>query len=183
MTFKDLNLKTSYISSGDESIVISLIAPALKICKLYQRSVAFFSSSVFRLLIDSLPDFISNNGKIQLVISPTLSKEDVEAIELGYKTKEQIVKGQVDLDFSSEICSFEDDELKDSRPCVPIDMMVIDYYNVMNHYDKYKYERQNTTIISKEQFDKYLHDNFICDDSLLKVYEYLYSKEFPKRIF
>lgn len=78
---------------------------------------------------------------------------------------------------------FEDDELKDSRPCVPIDMMVIDYPNVMNHYDKYKYERQNTTIISKEQFDKYLHDNFICDDSLLKVYEYLYSKEFPKRIF
>ncbi len=77
----------------------------------------------------------------------------------------------------------EDDEVTDTRFCVPIDMMVIDHDNVMNHYDKYKLERQMCKHISMESFEKSLHENFICDDSLLTVYNEMYSREFPNRIF
>ena len=112
MNFKNLNLKSSYISYGNDNIVKSMICPALKLSVLYQRSVAFFSSSVFKLLLDSLPAFIVNKGKIQLVISPQLSKEDIEVISLGYDSKEKIIKKKVDFDFDKSLEEFEEDELK-----------------------------------------------------------------------
>ena len=111
MNFKDLKLRTSYISCGDDNIVSSLISPALKVSKLYQRSVAFFSSSVFKLLINSLPDFISNKGHIQLVISPTLSEADFKAIELGYKKKDELLNSQISADLDNSITELEDEEL------------------------------------------------------------------------
>ena len=42
MGLKDLDIKKSYISCGDENIAKSFLVPALKHTKLYQRSVGFF---------------------------------------------------------------------------------------------------------------------------------------------
>ena len=112
MNFKDLTLNTSYISHGENNIVNSLINPALKLSVLYQRSVAFFSSSVFKLLIDSLPLFISNGGKIQLIISPTLSDDDIDAINKGYETKQNMFMNKASLDMDKSLEEFDEDELK-----------------------------------------------------------------------
>ena len=56
MGLKDLEIKRSYISCGDENIATSFLVPALKQSILYQRSVGFFSSSVLEPILDGLGD-------------------------------------------------------------------------------------------------------------------------------
>ena len=91
MNFTSLHIEKSYINHGDYNLVNNLICPALKLSVLYRRSVGFFSSNVLSLILNSIPQFIKNNGKIQMIVSPMLSKEDIETITLGYQTKEQVV--------------------------------------------------------------------------------------------
>ena len=112
MNFTDLQIKKSYINQGTDSFVDSLLNPALKIAKTYRRSVGFFSSSVFKLLLNSLPSFIRNGGKINLIVSPTLNEDDVAAIRLGYERKEDVVGRQFIEDFKREIRTFDDTSLQ-----------------------------------------------------------------------
>lgn len=68
----------------------------------------------------------------------------------------------------------EDGKLVDYRPCVPIDMMVIDHDNVMNHYDKYSQVKTavfGQSLIDYNEFNDFLKKHYICDDSLLNTYE------------
>lgn len=112
MNFRDLELKKSYINQGSENVVDCLINPALKYAVNYKRSVGFFSSSVFTLLINSLPPFIQNKGYIQLIVSPELSLDDIDAIKLGYDKKEAILNKRFVEDFDREIRSFDDMSLE-----------------------------------------------------------------------
>ena len=54
MSFKELDLKRSYISYGDNNITKSFLIPALMHTKLYRRSVGFFSSSVITSIMDGI---------------------------------------------------------------------------------------------------------------------------------
>ena len=54
MSYKDLNIKRSYISCGEENIAKSFLVPMLKQAKTYRRSVGFFSSGVFGPIIDGI---------------------------------------------------------------------------------------------------------------------------------
>ena len=90
MGFKDLQIKKSYINQGSDNIVDSLLNPALKQAVSYKRSVGFFSSSVFRLLMSSLPSFIRNKGTIQLIVSPALSSDDIEVFNWDMKRKRKL---------------------------------------------------------------------------------------------
>lgn len=81
MNYKDLELKNSYISCGDVNIVRSFLVPALECTKVYKRSVGFFSSGVFELLMDGIGNMVRKKGRILLIASPKLSEEDVAAIE------------------------------------------------------------------------------------------------------
>lgn len=67
----------------------------------------------------------------------------------------------------------EDGEVKDSRQCRPIDMLVIEHNNVMNHYSKYKAERG---LCQESDFEAYIKSKYICDDELLENYEKLFEK-------
>lgn len=108
MSFKDLSIKKSYINQGNDNMVDSLLNPALRLSVKYRRSVGYFSSSVFKLIINALPDFIKNNGKIDLIVSPTLSVDDVSAIELGYEKKEELLNKRFISEFGGEIRCFDD---------------------------------------------------------------------------
>lgn len=110
MNFKDLPIKKSYINQGSENLLDCLINPALKLAVSYKRSVGFFSSSVFSLIINSLPSFIRNNGVIQLIVSPALNQDDIEAIEMGY-TKREIVNRRFVSEFNGELKNFSDSSL------------------------------------------------------------------------
>ena len=103
MNYKGLDIKISYHSKGEDAIAKEFIVPVLACTKLYKRSVGFFSSSVFETIIDIIPTFVRKGGRIQLVASPKLSKDDVEAIELGYKGREQQINDRFTDDFVNEV--------------------------------------------------------------------------------
>lgn len=112
MTFKELNIQRSYISFGDDNIAKSFLVPALKCTKVYKRSVGFFSSGVFKPIMDGIVGLVRNQGKIQLIASPNLSKEDIEAINAGYEQREKIIESAFTRTFTQEIETFDDEKLK-----------------------------------------------------------------------
>lgn len=112
MGLKDLNVKKSYISCGDESIAKSFLVPALKHTKLYQRSVGFFSSSVFEPILDGVVSLARNGGKIQLIASPRLNEEDIQAITLGYEKRDAIIQNAFTRDFVAEVEGFDEIRLQ-----------------------------------------------------------------------
>lgn len=132
MTFRDLQIKKSYINQGIDNFVDCLLNPALKLAKTYRRSVGFFSSSVFKLIINSLPSFIRNGGKISLIVSPTLSEDDVAAIQLGYEKKEELVNRRFFESFKSEIRNFDDSSLNVLSELVARDILDIKVASVKN---------------------------------------------------
>ncbi len=93
MGLKNLDIKRSYISYGDDNIPKAFLVPALRYAKSYQRSVGFFSSSVFLPIMDGIVSLFRNGGKIQLIASPQLSEEDIQAINLGYEKRDIVKSG------------------------------------------------------------------------------------------
>lgn len=112
MNFKSLDIKISYISCGEESIAPAFLVPALKMTRLYQRSVGFFSSGVFEPIIDGIVALARNGGKIQLIASPKLSAADVAAIKEGYRQKEEVFESTFSRDFLFAIEGLNEDQLK-----------------------------------------------------------------------
>lgn len=112
MSFKDLDIKLSYISYGDENIAKSFLVPVLKQTKKYRRSVGFFSSGVFAPIIDGIVALSRNDGRIELIASPKLSEDDIKAIDLGYEHRKQIIEDAFTRDFVSEIEELDDKKLR-----------------------------------------------------------------------
>lgn len=112
MSLKDLDIKLSYISCGEENIAKSFLVPALKHTKRYRRSVGFFSSSVFGPIVDGIVALFRNGGKIELIASPRLNEEDIQAINLGYLKRDEIITGAFTRDFEKEIGDLDDSKLQ-----------------------------------------------------------------------
>ena len=91
MGFQNLDIKTEYRSLIDD-VVKDFYVPILKESVMYRRAVGFFSSSALIELTKGICGLIENGGKIQLVASPHLSDEDIEAIENGYDNKDNIIE-------------------------------------------------------------------------------------------
>jgi len=89
MSFKELSLLKHY-KTYKNNIVKEFYTPVLQEAILYQRSVGFFSSTALIELSKGLSGIVKNGGKIQFIVSPYLSKEDVEAINKGYEKKKII---------------------------------------------------------------------------------------------
>ena len=111
MNYKDLDIKISYHSQGPDNIVEAFINPALKCTKIYKRSVGFFSSSVLSSVLDGIQALVDNDGSIQLIASPRLSQEDIDAINLGLQEKDQIVNNCFSKSFEEELQKISDEEL------------------------------------------------------------------------
>ncbi len=95
MSLKDLQLKFEYETLADD-LVEEFYVPILKHCTIYKRAVGFFSSSVLLQISKGLSHLIANNGKMQLLISPRLDKNDYDAVEHGYSLKEALEKKIID---------------------------------------------------------------------------------------
>ncbi len=111
MSLRDIEIKHSYISCGDDNLYSALVEPSLHTAISYKRSVGYFSSSVFDVVADGIVALVRNGGKIQLICGPELSKDDKEAIECGYKVKEKVAEEQFSSSFSEEIDMLSDDRL------------------------------------------------------------------------
>lgn len=64
----------------------------LEQAKVYKRAVGFFSSSSLVEITKGIATMASNGGKIQIVASPYLSDEDIEAIQKGYAERNSIIE-------------------------------------------------------------------------------------------
>lgn len=89
VAFTDLNLLKHY-KTYKHNIVKEFYTPVLQESVLYQRSVGFFSSTALIELTKGIAGIVKNSGKIQFIVSPYLSEEDVEAIQKGYEKKKII---------------------------------------------------------------------------------------------
>ena len=95
MSFKDLNLKSSYSSIRDnliEDFYNKILSEAIE----YNRVTGYFNSKSLALAAKGLKNFIKNNGKMKLLCGTQLSKEDVNAIinasEIVDKISENFLK-------------------------------------------------------------------------------------------
>ena len=80
MSFTDLDIKREYRSLSRD-VVRDFYTPVLAQSVLYRRAVGFFSSSALLSLTEGLKGLLLNHGRIDVVASPKLSQEDIDAIE------------------------------------------------------------------------------------------------------
>lgn len=90
MGFKDLEINLIYDTS-QSSVVEKLIIPLLSNTKTYYRGVGYFSSAWIKLVTKGLEELVKNNGKIQLLTSPQLNKDDWDAIINGERAKADMI--------------------------------------------------------------------------------------------
>lgn len=101
MSLKNVPLKNEYRSLID-NVIQDFYIPLLQEATVYKRAVGFFSSSSLVELTKGIAAMAQRGGKIQIVASPYLSAEDIEAIQRGYKERNQIIEKAVLREITSE---------------------------------------------------------------------------------
>lgn len=91
MSLQDHYIKSEYRSLID-NVIQEFYVPMLKDAVLYRRAVGFFSSTSLVEISKGVATMARNGGKIQIVASPYLSGEDIDAIQKGYASREQIIE-------------------------------------------------------------------------------------------
>lgn len=110
LNFTDMDIKCEYRSLIDD-VVRDFYIPLLGNSVKYQRAVGFFSSSILVQISKGISGLVKNGGTIELVASPRLSPEDIEAIRMGYKQRNQVIKTAVLGELKSAKNRFEVDRL------------------------------------------------------------------------
>lgn len=105
MNLKDKYIKNEYRSLLD-NVVQDFYIPLLKEAVSYKRAVGFFSSSSLVELTKGIASMAERGGRIQIVASPYLSDEDVEAIKKGYAAREEIIENAVLRQISDETLDY-----------------------------------------------------------------------------
>lgn len=101
MSIKNITLKNEYRSLID-NVIQDFYIPLLKEATAYKRAVGFFSSSSLVEITKGISTMAQNGGKIQIVASPYLSSEDIEAIKRGYEERERIIENAVLREITGE---------------------------------------------------------------------------------
>lgn len=110
MALRDLNIAKSYINLSSD-VINDFYIPALKESVVYKRAVGFFNSSALYEIATGLKHLIENDGIIQLIVSPKLEEDDVEAIIKGYKTREEIIEKAIMSEFKEPVNIFQEKKL------------------------------------------------------------------------
>jgi superfamily II DNA or RNA helicase len=91
MNFNDLEVKQEYRSPSDD-VVRQFYIPVLQCATSYKRSVGFFSSTALEEIAKGICNLAKNGGTIDLVASPHLSEEDMNAIQTGYENRAKTIE-------------------------------------------------------------------------------------------
>src|SRR5210317_274060 len=92
-----LNLDQVYRSKASD-VIEDFYLPCLQNSKKYYRAVGFFRSSVFLIIGPQIIDFVKDGGRIDLVCSPDLTREDIETIENGKLDSKEYIENLIDKD-------------------------------------------------------------------------------------
>lgn len=110
MGFRDLDIKIKY-DSDNSDILNEFYIPVLSRSVEYYRLSGFFSSTSLAVSAQGLEDFIKNNGKMKLVCSAILSKEDVEKIQEVYNSPAELIAEKFLMDYDDISNIFVKDNL------------------------------------------------------------------------
>lgn len=91
MGFQNIDIKSEYRSRLD-NVIKDFYVPVLKQAVLYKRAVGFFSSTALVEMSAGICGLVKNGGKIQLIASPHLSANDIEAINNGLKRRDDVIE-------------------------------------------------------------------------------------------
>ena len=105
MSLKEVHIKKEYRSLID-NVVQDFYIPLLERATFYKRAVGFFSSSSLVELTKGIATLAQRGGKIQIVASPYLSEEDIEAIQEGYSEREKVIEQAVLRQISNETIDY-----------------------------------------------------------------------------
>ncbi|WP_026504831.1 DEAD/DEAH box helicase family protein [Butyrivibrio sp. NC3005] len=101
MSLKDKIIKSEYRSLID-NVVQDFYIPLLHESTSYKRAVGFFSSSALVEISKGIADMAKGGGKIEIVASPYLSDDDIQAIKEGYENRQKIIEGALIRQLSDE---------------------------------------------------------------------------------
>jgi DNA phosphorothioation system restriction enzyme len=107
---RDLNLQSEYRSDRGD-LVQDFYIPCLKNSMLYSRAVGFFSSTSMASVAGGLLALIQSGGRMRLIASPCLSAEDVEAIALGLRQREEVIAQSLIREIDQEFAQVIQDRL------------------------------------------------------------------------
>lgn len=110
MSFLDIDIKPEYRSLID-NMIDDFYIPLLNEATSYNRAVGFFSSSALIEISKGISGLIKNGGKIQLVASPRLSEDDIEAIEKGFEHRKEIIEKCIERSFDEPRNIYEERRL------------------------------------------------------------------------
>lgn len=95
MGLRDLDLKASYDSGIGDNVLEDFYIKALSNAVEYCRIAGFFSSTSLAVSARGVRGLIENKGKMKLIVSPRLSKEDVEIIEQATISPETVLENNL----------------------------------------------------------------------------------------
>lgn len=101
MGLQDHIIKSEYRSLAD-NVIQNFYLPLLSDSIIYKRAVGYFSSTSLIEISKGISNLVKNGGRIQIVASPYLSAEDIEAMNNGYKSREQIICDSIERDLLDE---------------------------------------------------------------------------------
>ena len=110
MSFLDIEIKQEYRSLID-NVAVDFFIPLLCEATTYRRAVGFFSSSALVKISKGISGLVENGGKIQLIASPYLSDDDVEAMKKGYARRDDIVEKALLKELTTSKNLFEQERL------------------------------------------------------------------------
>ena len=87
----NLKLSISYGTTA-QNVVRDFYTPCLGRSTLYRRGVGYFSSHGLAVAAQGIAHLIANGGRIQLIASPILADEDVDAINRGYRSRLDVLQ-------------------------------------------------------------------------------------------
>lgn len=109
LSFKELDIKIKYDSDSSD-ILNDFYIPTLAHSSRYYRISGFFSSTSLAISARGLEEFIKNNGKMKLICSAILSKEDYSKMKEVYSTPADLIEEK----FLSEMKNISNDFVKNN---------------------------------------------------------------------
>lgn len=89
-SFPSKTFQTRYRSGDINALPRKFYNDVLPMTKKYCRAVGFFSSTSFIEISYGILELVKNDGKMLLITSPKLKEDDVEAIDKGYKSRDEV---------------------------------------------------------------------------------------------
>lgn len=110
MSFQELDIQIRY-RSEIHNFPRDFLIPVLSQTETYKRGTGYFSTTALIQLSVGLFEMAQNKGRIKIVCSPNLDKKDIEAIDYGYKNRNEVITNALLKSIQEPVTYFEEERL------------------------------------------------------------------------